>query len=116
MSEAKHTPLPWMKQPAVNQETFKDYVELYRPPGYPNEPIGTLCPYLHDAEANADLILTSVNARPKAKELLEAGRDARAALQLFAHGRGFDTVQASAHKRLDRAIREVEAALGGKAE
>ena len=127
MSETKHTPLPWMKQPAVNQSTFKDYVELYRPPGYPNEPIGTLSPYLHDAEANADLILTSVNARPKVEELLAAVNKLKGHLEDSGEYRicRADKEQMGLPDQMtigqvlcdieDKA-REVESALGGKAE
>jgi len=53
---------------------------------------------------------------PKVEELLEAAKDAQAVIGLFAHGRGLDSREASTQKRLEQAIREVSAALGGKAE
>ena len=112
MNETKHTPLPWMKQLAVNQETFKDYVELYRPPGYPNEPIGTLCPYLHDAEANADLILTSVNTSPKVEELVRLVL----ADSILGNQVGWRKPTNEEWLEIIAKAREVEAALGGKAE
>ena len=52
----------------------------------------------------------------KVEELVEAAKDAQAVIALFAHGRGLDSREASTQKRLEQAIREVSAALGGKAE
>ncbi|KKN21148.1 hypothetical protein LCGC14_0928280 [marine sediment metagenome] len=113
MRETKHTPLPW--------EIFENqHVLCIMKAGTRKEVVHWAgfdsSDFLDQNSANAKLIVTSVNARPKVEELLGAARDAYALLGLLGHGRGFDSREASTFKRLEESIREVEAALGGKAE
>ena len=117
MSETKHTPLPWDLE--LDRSTFGHlHIKRAGEPG-----AKAWITYFYDwrsgeevAMADAQLIVTSVNARPKVEELLGAAKDAQAVIALFAHGRGLDSREASTQKRLEEAIREVSAALGGKAE
>ncbi len=69
-----------------------------------------------DMDSMAAQIIDREIGGPKVEELLEAAKDAQAVIGLFAHGRGLDSREASTQKRLEQAIREVSAALGGKAE
>ena len=110
MSETKHTPLPLVMR------RDKWFVVLRDSEGNPYVFVQEGDRPTFDHERIAEEIRTSVNARPKVEELLGAARDAYALLVLFAHGRGFDSREASTFKRLEESIREVEAALGGEAE
>jgi len=67
MNQPKASPRPWKAVPAVNQETFKDYFEIYRV-GH-TEAVASISPYLHDAEANAQLIVSTVNSKDVADEM-----------------------------------------------
>ncbi len=111
MSETKHTPLPWKSVEAVNQDTFKGYFEIYMS-GH-TEPIASVSPYLHPADANAKFIITSVNARPQVEELV------RTILEIHDEeihpGWSYPTPEEWNDKIVAKA-REVESALGGKAE
>ena len=99
MSETKHTPLPWR---TISNKSV--YIE------------GGLNSYVASTDgdsgqgekdqANAQLIVTSVNARPKVEELVEAAKP-------FVFDRPRHTK--SEFARLEAAIREVEAALKGEA-
>jgi hypothetical protein len=106
MKEVKHTPLPWIKG-------FSHGVGELDPSHNADENGGYMIAktFGSDAKANLDLIWTWLHSRPKMEELLEAAKDARAVLQISAHGRGFDSRQAATHKRLKQAIKKAEAAL-----
>ena len=105
MSETKHTPLPW----GVGADE-RGYKRNYEGPAIycrkdcdeESTMIAETLSGFEDGtpEANAQLIITSVNARPQVDELLEAARDAQAVIALFAHGRGLDSREASTQKRL----------------
>ena len=95
MSETKHTPLPW--------EIFENqHVLCIMKAGTRKEVVHWAgfdsSDFLDQNSANAKLIVTSVNARPKMEELLKSIRES---------DRIYDHVRAAA--------REVEAALKGEA-
>ncbi len=108
MSETKHTPFPHLSGCYKTPLGLGIYTEPLKDLNAPE----IIC----ETQELAEHVLTSVNARPKVEELVEAAKDAQAVIALFAHGRGLDSREASTQKRLEKAIREVEAALGGKAE
>ena len=113
MSERNHTPLP-LKMVAAGAGVRASVSQLYK---LETPLVGkTLGELLEEQEANAVLLQQSVNAGQLVEELVEAAKDAQAVIALFAHGRGLDSREASTQKRLEEAIREVSAALGGKAE
>ena len=77
MSETKHTPLPWK---VSNETGYIGQVVPYPPDSVAYIPI--LSPWREDAwdgssiaHANAQLIVNSVNARPKVEELLALALD-----------------------------------------
>ena len=100
MSEVKHTPLPLPRK-------VGGHVWLIELPGQ-----GIT---IADKTMAFNLV-NRYNAGPKVEELVEAAKDAQAVIALFAHGRGLDSREASTQKRLEQAIREVEAALKGSAQ
>lgn len=109
MSETKHTPLPWEYRTGgeSNGESYPPHVvHLYR------DEQGRRCTAFlancesatHDNEANAQLIVTAVNARSKVEELVEIIlRNVNSNPRLWS-------------EQLVAKAREVESALGGKAE
>ena len=101
MSETKHTPLPWEATQDVGGRWHVD--SGYRGNGRDYIPVADL---RNDGEGNAKLIATSANASPKVGQLLEAARNILDP----------NSAPITAAGRLQTAIREVEAALGGKAE
>ena len=108
MSETKNTPLPW-KVVAAGVGVKASVSQLYK---LETPLVGkTFGELLNEEEANAALFQEAVNAGPKVEELVEAAKDAQAVIASFAHGRGLDSREASTQKRLEQAIREVEAAL-----
>ena len=109
MSEAKRTPLPLV----MRRGTW--FLALRDSEGNPYVFVQDGDRPTFDHERIAEEIRTSVNARPKVEELVESAKDAQAVIASFAHGRGLDSREASTQKRLEESIREVEAALGGKA-
>jgi hypothetical protein len=109
MSETKHTPLPWH----IDRRSMSICSEK-------NELVtGIGADSVDEWDANAKLIVTSVNARPQVEELVKCGRAALEHISLYRTG-----IQTGSHcdmgnavpERLVEAILEVEAALGGKAE
>ncbi len=66
-----------------------------------------------ERDAYAQLFVTSVNARPKVEELVKAGKSI--VTEFLEMSSGIEDTPYNV-QRLETAIREVEAALGGKAE
>ena len=110
MSETKHTPLQFIV--VTDGAVVGEYSVTASPVPTPFQ---TPRQVTMVRESQRQYIENSVNARPKVEELVEAAKDAQAVIALFAHGRGLDSREASTQKRLEQAIREVEAALKGEA-
>ncbi|KKM84843.1 hypothetical protein LCGC14_1295020 [marine sediment metagenome] len=120
MSETKHTPLPWR---AVQIPPFKLWAvkagnnitsPIVAKVGTKRSSMQVLLQALGETgEANAQLIVTSVNARPRVEELLEAARFVIGEFVEMSDGRIEDTPKGV--QQLSRAAREVEAALKGEA-
>ncbi|KKM69802.1 hypothetical protein LCGC14_1447130 [marine sediment metagenome] len=101
MSDTKHTPLPWEMVRIGLTSAFGIFHHNGGEPTY----VGAHGAYAYIAELDARLIVTSVNARPKVEELVKI------ALNVLWGGSGKYTLA-----ELESKAREVEAALGGKAE
>ena len=116
MSETKHTPLPW-KVVAAGAGVRASISQLYKLETPLRESGKTFGEELDEHEANAALFQQSVNARPKVEELVKLGlyqtRWEHIFNRLLATGgdKHIDELRA-----LRFMLREVEAALGGKAE
>ena len=123
MSETKHTPLPWEVvyvhgwPLGIGVRLRGGVLNAFRMIG---NTMGRRTKEKDKArcEADAQLIVTTVNARPKVEELLKCGREALEHISLYRTG-----IQTGSHcdmgnavpERLVEAIREVEAALKGQA-
>lgn len=108
MNEAKHTPPPWAirRSPGrttrlwIAQANDKRFTIAAAFDQFVDEEV---------AQANAELIVTSVNARPKVEELVR--------MILSKEGNGHLRYMPPENcAALDKKAREIEAALGGKAE
>ena len=120
MSETKHTPLPWDLE--LDRSTFGHlHIKRAGEPG-----AKAWITYFYDwrsgeevAMADAQLIVTSVNARPKVEELVQAAQLKRNVILPEEHPAfvgHWIAVPREDFDRLQEAIDALESALGGKAE
>ena len=111
MSETKHTPLPWfwLDRDLVHRDSDETHHVVLDDGSAAGEYVPTIDPTGPDAQ----LIVTSVNARPKVEELLKAARFVIGEFVEMSDGRIEDTPKGV--QQLSRAAREVEAALKGEA-
>ena len=110
MSETKRTPLPWRQHDSGTRVKGTSVCAILGSE-YGDFRDKVIASYIWE-EADGQLIVTAVNARPKVEELVKAGKSI--VTEFLEMSSGIEDTPYNV-QRLAEAIREVESALQGEA-